>query len=176
MSTLYIMCGIPGSGKTILAEKLPLNMMAHNKLNIIKSDDVRKSFLVQYGFNDVDHQNFLSDEVLSVEKKRTIEDRVWESIEADVKNTLSNDEDIVIDATNTEQWILEDWFNFSNDGGHKAKVIIMSTPLNICIERNNVRKTPVPEDVMSRMYNDFMMSIGWLYMEHNEKIINSTHL
>ncbi len=175
MPTLYIICGIPGSGKTTLVKNLPLSMMENEKLNIVESDEGRKAILLEYGFSET-HQNNISDELLSPEKKRKIEDRVWEEIEATVKQILQSNEDIVIDATNTEQWILKDWFKFCKDGGHKSKVIIMSTPLDVCIERNNAREIPIPKEVMERMYNDYMMSVGWLYMEHSEKIINSAHL
>ncbi len=169
------MCGIPASGKSTLVKTLPLSMMENEKLNIIESDKRRKAILLEYGFLET-HQNNISDELLSPKKKRKIEDRVWEEIEATVKQVLQSNEDIIIDATNTKQWVLEDWFKFCNDGGHKSKVIVMTTSLNICVERNNAREAPVPKDIMERMYNDFIMSIGWLYMEHSEKIINSTHL
>jgi len=170
------MCGIPGSGKSTLAKSLPLTMMEHNKLNIIQSDKTRINLLIDAGFLDTPHQNFIPDELMSQENKRKLEDKVWEGIEVAVKDTLEAGEDIVIDATNTEQKVLDDWFTFGIQFGFKIKVIIMTTPLNICIERNSIREEPVPENVMNYMYNSYIMTIGWLYMEHSEKIINSAHL
>ncbi|KKL06506.1 hypothetical protein LCGC14_2595360 [marine sediment metagenome] len=45
MPTLYIICGIPGSGKTTLVKNLPLSMMENEKLNIVESDEGRKAIL-----------------------------------------------------------------------------------------------------------------------------------
>lgn len=176
MSVLYIMCGIPASGKSTLVKKLPLSMMANEKLNIVESDVGRKILLTEYGFPNAVHQNTISDELMPVKDKKKLEAKVWEGIERVVIKTLGSNEDIVIDATNTEQKVLDDWFTFATKHGYKVKVIIMSTPLDICIKRNNARETPAPKDVMSYMYNSYIMTIGWLYMNHNEKIINSTHL
>lgn len=180
MPTLYIMCGIPGSGKTTLAKDLPLSIMQGAITTYMSSDDIRQRYLELADFPNVTHQNFLSNEEMSLVDKKKLEEKVWTAIKGGIaeqsKAPSYTTGDIVLDATNTEQWILEDWFKFAFDHGFKPKVIVMSTPLNICIERNSQREHPVPKDTMSYMYNNFMMSLGWLYINHSEKIINSAHL
>ena len=73
MPIFYIMSGIPGSGKTTLAKNIPTDMWSPNEdgllLNIINSDDARKLLLEEKGFSDVNHQNFLSDDVMSEHDK-----------------------------------------------------------------------------------------------------------
>ncbi len=176
MATLYMTSGIPGSGKSHLTRNLPSSMMSGDKLNIIESDDVRQHLLNKAGFPDVWNQNMLSEKEMMKEEKKKLEKEVWEYIKENVITVLRNEENVILVATNTQQWILEEWFNYIEDLGHKIKVIVMSTPLDICIERNEKREKTVPKDVMQNMYNNFILTIGWLYMEHNEKIINSIHL
>lgn len=174
MSTLYIMCGIPASGKSTLIKNFPLSIM--EELTIFQSDVARKDILTEYGFPDAIHQNTISNDELSLQKKREIEDKVWKRVIDGTKYFLGENKTVVIDATNTEQKVLDDWFIFATEHDHKVKIIIMTTPLNVCIKRNNARESPVPDDVMNYMYNSYIQTIGWLYMNHNEKIINSAHL
>lgn len=175
MPTLYIMCGIPGSGKSTIATNIPRSMWDGNLMNVVESDQYRKLLLTEQGYAVV-HQHFLTNEEMSLKDKRRIEDKVWLGVKEGIIDAFNMKADVVIDATNTEQWVLEDWFKLANEYEYKPKVIIMSTPLDVCIERNSNREQPVPEGIMSVMYNSFIMSLGWLYLNHNEKIINSAHL
>lgn len=174
------MCGIPGSGKSTLVKKIPFEIeFANNNYYdfvIINSDDIRKTLLVERGFPDAIHQNTISDEILSVEDKIKLEDKVWYNVKMGVTDNLSDDKNVIIDATNTEQKVLNKWFEFGKEWYINIKVIIMTTPLDICIERNNAREQPIPEDVMSYMYNSYILTVSWLYENHSNKIINSEHL
>jgi len=185
MGTFYIMCGIPGSGKTTLAKNIPPGVLSSSTITYMNSDDIRSERLLELGHH-VPHQNWLSDEQMSLASKQEFEKDTWKILTEGLsdliayRNNPDNDEEIytdyILDATNTEQWRLEEWFEFAYANNLKPKVIVMATPLNVCIERNSEREYPVPEDVMKYMYNNFMMTMGWLYLEHPEKIINSTHL
>jgi len=74
----------------------------------------------------------------------------------------------------TEQWELE---NTINDYDNiDIKIVVVPTPLDECIENNNNSENPISEDKMSYLYNHFIMTLGWLYENYSEKIINSTHL
>lgn len=72
----------------------------------------------------------------------------------------------------TEQWDVQELL----DNDPTIKIIIDGTPLNICIENNKKRDDPISVERMEYFYNNYILTVGWLYLEHSEKIINSAHL
>lgn len=165
------MCGIPGSGKSTLIKKY---LKYFPEVIVVSSDDIRKELLHGIGHRGEWHQNNIKE--LTDEEKEKIEKEVWDIIKIDVATFLLLGGDVFLDSTNTEQKYIEEWIEFAEKFNYRIRIINMVTPLDICIKHNLNRIEIVPNDVMSYMYNSYIMTLGWLYTNHKEKVINSEHL
>ena len=138
--TLYLMCGIPGSGKSTYI----LNQITAHGGTWISRDTIR--FLK---FKD-DNDKYFSHE------KEVFKEFVSQIQEA-MDNTYS--EDIYVDATHINKKSREKLFNKLNINKDKIKLIGVNfiIPLNTCLERNSKRegRRKVPESAIIKMYEDF---------------------
>ena len=60
-----------------------------------------------------------------------------------------------MDATNINYKRRRDWLNRFNKYNVEKIAILVATPYEECIERNSIRKRKVPEEVITRMYQNF---------------------
>lgn len=141
MATLYMMVGLPGSGKSAYADNLP-NVVVHS------SDKIREEIL-----GDVNDQS-QQDRVFDVMKHR-----VWDDLKAG--------KDVVYDATNVNtkrrrHFLTE--LSQQRIPDVVTKCVLMATPYTECLRRNNERERKVPARVMWRMLKSFdppMCQEGW---------------
>lgn len=134
MATLYILYGVPGSGKKDFLSNLSEGMFASEFKNIIEEH--------------------------TFEKEREI-----------IEYILNEGEDAIIDINNAMPSVFESWFDFIYNLGHKIKIIIMSTPFDKIKEN-----TELDEGHIQSLYNNFVNTIGWLYLNYKSIIINSANL
>ncbi len=148
MKNVYIMRGIPGSGKsTYIKDKL-------DGIAVVSRDDIRQKY---FGVGD-DEKAILTP---SLEHKVT--EIFWDQIEA----LISRKNDIVIDNTNLKNKYLNKMFDYFNERGYLIYIIQMTTDIQTCISR---RKDQIPLKVMLQMYND--MINNHVDEEKVHKIIN----
>ena len=130
MATLYVMVGIPGSGKSTYAEEY-LSQSA----TIFSSDKLRGELLGDEG---------------SQENK----DLIFSTLYSRARDCLLSGKDAVIDATNVNKFerarVLE---NFKDIGGLIRVAVYVNTPLEECIIRNSSRSRVVPENVIRDFYS-----------------------
>lgn len=119
---VYIMVGIPGSGKSTIAEKLT------GKL--ISTDAIREEL---YGDAAV-QGNGAKVFAIAYDRARQI---------------LANGEDVIFDATNTSKKARKAVMKETPDAEHIA--IFVNTPYEECVRRNQNRERVVPEFVLERM-------------------------
>lgn len=133
MQKLYILVGLPGSGKSTFAQKLASETGAV----ICSSDAMRKRL---YGDENIQGN---PNEVFSRLKKDTLE-------------YLSNGKSVIYDATNITVKSRKSILTAVKDMAVYKCAIVMLTPYEICVERakNRVERV-VPEDVILRMKNNF---------------------
>ena len=131
--TLYILIGVPGSGKSTYAEEL--YQKSERGICLVSSDQLRKSL---YG-----------DESCQNDPKRVfgIAHRV-------IKNQLSHGFDVIFDATNIykrdrEKIIKEILFEVKREIRFVA--IYFDTPIETCIARQELRERKVPTKVIEKM-------------------------
>ena len=137
MADLYLMCGVPGCGKsTFLKNKI-------NKDNsiIVSRDEIRFSLLKPY------EQYFAHEkEVLEI---------LWMRI----NEGLANGKDVFVDQTSltakSRKWLLEHVHGYEH-----ANLVWIDEELETCLERNEKRrgtKAYVPRESVVRMYSQFVM-------------------
>lgn len=131
MTTLILMVGIPASGKSTYTK-----MKLSPKYKILSSDAIRKEL-----FEDESDQ--MHNEI------------VFQTLYERARNLLVSGKDVVIDATNNNANIRKKALSHFEDLNIKRKAIVIETPINECIKRDNERKRHVGENVISNFSNSF---------------------
>lgn len=130
---LYILIGIPGSGKTTFAKKYL------NKINtvLVSTDEIRKKLTGTYSFSTKTNE------------------RVFTTAKRIINDSLLNGFDVIFDATNTKKEYRKDFIKIAQDTNSDAIAFIFNTPLSICLKRNSARITEkrVPDDIIIKMAN-----------------------
>lgn len=125
MSKLYIMVGIPGSGKSTYAKKIDGV--------ICSSDQIRKEL---YG----------SEAILGSYSK------VFGILDEMVKNVLISGENAIYDATNLSKRGRRSLIYRFQEYAEEIIIIYICTSLKTALKRNNRRKRKVPENIIKEMY------------------------
>lgn len=132
MNKLFMMIGIPASGKTSLAEQIAKSEGAE----IVSSDNIRKEL---YG-----NENIQGD---SNEVFKTVENRII--------NGLKNNKNMIYDATNINYKRRMSFLQKIRKLKIEKIAIMVATPYEQCLIRNSQRERQVPEEVIKRMYFNF---------------------
>lgn len=135
MSTLYVMCGIPGSGKSSFIA----SHINEDKMICISRDKIRFQFVAE------DEEYFSK------------ENEVWKEFVRQINYFLGKGYDVIADATHINQGSRRKLLNEITVKGIDYKAIYMDTPVSICLERNSLRKgrACVPSTAIKRMYSQF---------------------
>ena len=138
-----MLVGLPGSGKSTYIEKYYSNYHVHS------SDAIREELS-----GDANNQN--------------INQQVFSTLHRRVKEDLAAGYNVVYDATNIS-WKRRKAFlqELKNINCHK-ECVLMATPFELCVQRNNERDRVVPYFVIERMYKSF--DIPW-YNEGWDSIV-----
>ena len=135
MATLYIMCGIPGSGKSTWLR----NHVDINQKQVLVSRDVIRYRLIN------DDDSYFSKE-----------NEVWKEFIKQINYFLKEGYDVFADATHintgSRRKLLNEIYVEC-----KKEAIHINTPISICLERNSKRegRECVPESAIKRMYSQF---------------------
>lgn len=135
MKTVYLMCGIPGSGKsTWLKEHCDV------KRDVIISRDAIRFSLLEPG-----------DQYFSKEKE------VWKQFISTIREYINSDFQIYVDATHLNKASRSKLINAIAVDGIKYVPIVFDVPLEVAIARDAKRKgrAHVGADVITNMYNSF---------------------
>ena len=144
---LYILCGIPGSGKTIYSRTLARQLNA--KL---------------YCYDDIPQSSNPS-------KFEALHGRMW----ADILDDLRSNNAVVCDDLHTTKKQRIDILNAVKEVDCRKTLIVMNTPLEECIIRNANRKDRLPDCILTYIHKTFEppdLSEGWseiLYLNRKEE-------
>ena len=141
--TLYIMVGIPGSGKSTAAK----NHSEIYKAIIFSSDEYRKKLLG----NEFDQSN---------------NNLIFKELYADIADNLRIGNNCILDATNINikdrkkafdsiDSILRNKFNFKYGFHYRKIAIVCLAGVSICIERDAKRERSVGEQVIKKFVSKF---------------------
>jgi predicted kinase len=130
MSTLSIMVGLPGSGKSVYAEQLGVT--------VVSPDAFRKAM-----------GNLFNPKA---------EKLVWATIDLAVRGLLIAGNDVVIDATNITKQRREPWVKMAKElTDNLLLIFVVDIDTELCKARNGIRSLPVPDSVIDRMALAFEM-------------------
>ncbi|HTP06714.1 MAG TPA: ATP-binding protein [Anaerolineae bacterium] len=142
MTTLYVLIGLPGSGKSTWARQNVDRLHAV----VVGSDEVRREF-------QANGQNPLNG------------DRVFAEVERRARSLLQADQSVILDATHFLRKYRTYTLHLARDTRARRVAIWFDVPLDICLQRNDQRSNltfgdeQVPKDVVRRMA-DLLQSPG----------------
>lgn len=143
LQTVLLTVGLPASGKSTYAKEL---VMTNKNWARVNRDDLR--LMVFNGFNR--------------KKEKTIVKSEMELAEL----YLSKGMNVVVDDTNLNHKVRDSWKAFCDEHGANFKIKVFDTSLRECIRRDVLRQDSVGEDVIRRMWSEFIVPT----YEHNENL------
>lgn len=132
MNKLFMMIGIPASGKTSLAEQIAKSEDAE----IVSSDNIRKEL---YGNENIQGDN----------------NKVFRILQDRVVKGLKTNKNMIYDATNISYKTRMAFLQRIKKIEVEKIAIMVATPYEQCLIRNSQRERQVPEEVIKRMYINF---------------------
>ena len=131
--TLYIMIGLSASGKSTKAKELSIEYDA----TIVSSDAIRGEF------GEVIDQSH-NDEVFKLFHHR-------------IKSGLMNGYNVIADATNISMKSRKSLINYISNVDCHIVGILMTKPVDLCIEHNIYREYPVPHHVIQKQMMNYQI-------------------
>ena len=133
MAKLFIMCGIPGSGKTTEANRL--GNVSGRPFAVLSADDVRADL---YGDSSVQGDGNL----------------VFTILDQRVHEALCDGKDVYYDCTSVRAKGRRSVVRRFHEA-ESVSVVWLDTPLDVCIARNAARSRHVPNEVILGMAKKF---------------------
>lgn len=135
---LYMLVGLPCSGKSVKAQAIAEE---HNA-TVFSSDSLREEL-----FNDVNHQKDNA--------------KLFNELHRRIKECLKDGKNAIYDATNINYKRRMAFIAELKSIPCKKICILMATPFEVCLKRNEKRERKVPEYVIERMCLNF--DVPWYF-------------
>lgn len=132
-TTLYLMVGIPASGKSTFSKKF---VEDNPHVHRISSDEIRF-------------------ELTGSEQDQTKNSEVFNALFGRVHGKLSNNKSVIVDATNIKRKDRKKFITIAEQYNADVVVIDIKIPLAKAIEFNNNRDRKVPEYVLKKMFASY---------------------
>lgn len=145
MPTFFMFVGIPGCGKSTIAEEIKKS--SDREIKIHSSDALRKEL---FGDEDVQDKNA----------------ELFNELHTRIKNDLRNGFDVIYDATNINRKRRYGFLQELKNIPCLRVCICVVTPYELCLKFNAERTRNVPIDVIKRMY------MNWQPPEYSEGFDN----
>ena len=134
LQTVLLTVGLPASGKSTYAKEL---VATNKKWARVNRDDLRS--MVFNGFNRKNEKTIVRSEMTLAELY------------------LSKGINVVVDDTNLNPKVRDSWKTFCDDHGANFKIRVFDTSLRECIRRDVLRQNSVGEDVIRRMWSEYIV-------------------
>ena len=145
---LICLAGLPASGKSTFAQKLKVelrNTFQNKEIKIVDPDIIRKSLIKGEEFDHTKEQ--------IVREKNLLE----------IRNLLKNGFIVISDDLNYYSSMRHDLRAIAKDLNLLFFVVYISTPLDICIQWNEKRGKPIPNEVIYKINCkfDYFVKYDW---------------
>ena len=134
MNTIYMMCGIPLSGKSNIAKELSIEKDA-----VIHSSDSLR-------------EELWGDESIQQDNKE-----LFRELHTRIKSDLGTGQNVIYDATNINYKRRMAFLQDIKDIDCEKIAVLCMKPYEDCLKDNQERDRVVPEDVIKRMYKTFVI-------------------
>lgn len=128
-SVIYFMVGVPGSGKSFVAEKKSEEF----GIPILSSDNLREELTGDAGNQEIPNEKIFKE----------LSDRAEKKVE--------EDESFIWDSVNIDSKYRREYIEQFKKNGARVVCLLMTTPKDVCSERNESRERVVPTNVMEEM-------------------------
>lgn len=137
MRHLYLMCGLPFSGKSTLARAIAERVEGE----VVSLDEINAQRGLHDGF------------ALSVAEWSEAHDLAL----AQCRVLMAKGAPVVVDDTNCYRWLRDDHRRDAKQAGYETVVVLLDVPLDVCLQRAGQGERPNPEALpaMVRMAQEF---------------------
>ena len=130
-NTLTIMVGLPRSGKSIWIEKYKGDAV------VISNDWIRENIL---GTHYAPAANSV----------------IWTMVDTVLRVVLGQGKDVVLDGINHTKFVRKFYIDVAKEYGATVKIVVVDTPLNVCLARNNMKFThKLPKETLISIHDKF---------------------
>jgi len=135
---LIILVGLPASGKTTFADffKKKLNLYFQAEVKIIDPDLLR---------------NIVSPKIFDFQNEHRVREETLEKVRKYLKKGMI----VINDDLNYYSSMRHDLKSIADDLGRNFYIIHISTPLELCLKRNEKRGKPIPNNVIQKIHIKF---------------------
>jgi predicted kinase len=137
MRHLYLMCGLPFSGKSTLARAIAARVEG----DVVSLDELNAERGIARSF-DMPVTEWAETHELALQRCRTL---------------MAAGQAVVVDDTNCYRWLREDHRRDAKAAGYETIVVLLDVPLETCLERARLGEPEIPSAVeaMVRMAQEF---------------------
>ena len=157
MSNLYVMIGLPGSGKSTASRQI---LEKEPNTKILSSDELREEY---FGNEDSQYsdkwlvENDYEIEEMSKSKKVDICNKfIFKELQNRTMNYLRSGINVIFDATNINDNRRKNLIDTFSSYCKYIIAVVLATSYEKCLENNNNRERHVPENVIRGMSNKFV--------------------
>lgn len=133
--TVIIPVGVPGCGKSTFIKEIA----SKQDTIVIETDAIREE---------------LTGSASDQSQNKKVFEVAYNRLNSGLANDETKEKTFVFDATNISKWSRKGIIDIAKKYNARVVAIVMTTPLETCIKRNNARERVVPEDVIRRMYSN----------------------
>ena len=140
-STLYIMCGLPFSGKTTIAKQLAKKQ----EFSVVSVDDIRESLGFYWEKNEASKDDW---------------EKIFKTVELKITSLLKSGNNVIYDSANQDKASRIKFKELAISLGVKSRVVFVDTPMKVILERyssnlNSKERFHLPEKYFNAAVNTF---------------------
>ena len=147
MADLYVMVGLPGSGKSTWANNKGCEIMSSDKIRKKLFGNEALQYTEEYIRKCCKESENLSDQ----DKRKLANKNVFKKLDYETVKALKNGKNVIYDSTALSAYSRKNIIEKFKPFADRIVCVYMDTDLSICLQRNRSRERTVPESVIKDM-------------------------